>query len=105
MGLAATTFWLALHSVTVAPAPTLALDNLRGDWIVPLLVAALAAHAGGRLESKACDSCRGKRTACAHAVVSRLAALALLGAGMSGPWADRLEGERALRRALTIRAA
>ena len=39
--LVATTAWLALQSVTVAPAPTLALDNLRGDWIVPLLTAGL----------------------------------------------------------------
>jgi hypothetical protein len=51
-GLAATTAWLVLHSLAVAPAPTLALDNLRGDWIVPLLVAALAAGAAARLEPR-----------------------------------------------------
>ena len=50
--LAATTAWLVLHSLAVAPAPTLALDNLRGDWIVPLLVAALAAAAGARIEPR-----------------------------------------------------
>jgi hypothetical protein len=49
--LVAATVWLALHSVTVAPTPTLALDNLRGDWILPLLTAALAAHAAERIES------------------------------------------------------
>lgn len=51
-GLAATTAWLVLHSLAVAPAPTLALDNLRGDWIVPLLVAALAAGAAARMEAR-----------------------------------------------------
>ena len=51
-GLAATTAWLVLHSLAVAPAPTLALDNLRGDWIVPLLVAALAAGAAARLDPR-----------------------------------------------------
>lgn len=47
-GLVATTAWLVLHSITVAPAPTLALDNLRGDWIVPLLTAVLATFAAAR---------------------------------------------------------
>ncbi len=46
--LLATTIWLLLHSFAVAPAPTVALDNLRGDWIVPLLTAVLAAHAAAR---------------------------------------------------------
>lgn len=50
--LVATTAWLALHSIAVAPAPTLALDNLRGDWILPLLTAALAAHAAARVEPR-----------------------------------------------------
>lgn len=50
--LVATTAWLALHSVAVAPAPTLALDNLRGDWIVPLLTAALAVYAAARVEPR-----------------------------------------------------
>jgi hypothetical protein len=48
-GLVATTTWLVLHSITVAPAPTLALDNLRGDWIAPLLTAALAIWAATQL--------------------------------------------------------
>ncbi|MDZ4255422.1 MAG: O-antigen ligase family protein [Sulfuritalea sp.] len=47
--LVAATAWLALHSIAVAPAPTLALDNLRGDWILPLLTAALAAYAAARV--------------------------------------------------------
>jgi len=50
--LLATTTWLVLHSIAVAPAPTLALDNLRGDWIVPLLTAALAAYAAARMEAR-----------------------------------------------------
>lgn len=48
--LAATTAWLLLHSLAVAPAPTLALDNLRGDWLLPLFTAALAAYAAARIE-------------------------------------------------------
>jgi hypothetical protein len=51
-GLVAITAWLAWHSVAVAPTPTLALGNLRGDWIVPLLTAALAAYASARLSSR-----------------------------------------------------
>ncbi|MDK9701974.1 MAG: O-antigen ligase family protein [Sulfuritalea sp.] len=51
-GLVATTAWLVLHSITVAPASTLALDNLRGDWIVPLLTAALATYAAARMEPR-----------------------------------------------------
>lgn len=50
--LLATTAWLALQSVAVAPAPTLALDNLRGDWIVPLLTSALAIWAAARTEPR-----------------------------------------------------
>ena len=46
--LLATTAWLLLHSLAVAPAPTVALDSLRGDWIVPLLTAVLAAFAAVR---------------------------------------------------------
>ncbi|MDP2132495.1 MAG: O-antigen ligase family protein [Sulfuritalea sp.] len=51
-GLVATTAWLVLQSVAVAPAPTVALDNLRGDWIVPLLTAALAIWAAARIEPR-----------------------------------------------------
>lgn len=51
-GLGATTLWLLLHSLAVAPAPTVALDNLRGDWIVPLLTAVLAAFAAARVGPK-----------------------------------------------------
>ncbi|MDA8261073.1 MAG: O-antigen ligase family protein [Betaproteobacteria bacterium] len=50
--LLATTAWLLLHSLAVAPAPTVALDNLRGDWIMPLLTAALAAFAAARLKPR-----------------------------------------------------
>jgi hypothetical protein len=85
-GLAATTAWLLLHSVVVAPAPTLALDNLRGDWVLPLLTAALAAFTAVRA---------GIRQAL-RAVVCALLAHMLwvfgwqfwqsVGAGMSGGW-------------------
>jgi hypothetical protein len=51
-GLVAITTWLALHSVAVAPAPTFALGNLRGDWIVPLLTTALGCYAGSRLPAR-----------------------------------------------------
>ncbi|MDO8787302.1 MAG: O-antigen ligase family protein [Sulfuritalea sp.] len=50
--LLATTAWLVMHSVAVSPAPTLALDNLRGDWIVPLLTAVVAAYAAARTETR-----------------------------------------------------
>lgn len=50
--LLATTAWLLLHSLAVAPAPTVALDNLRGDWIVPLLTAVLAAYVATRLGAR-----------------------------------------------------
>ena len=89
-GLVATTAWLALHSITVAPAPTFALDNLRGDWIVPLLTAALAAYAAARIEARLAI----------RAIVAALLAHMLwvlgwqlwlwVGAGMSGPWPSRL---------------
>ncbi|MDP2826954.1 MAG: O-antigen ligase family protein [Sulfuritalea sp.] len=85
-GLVATTAWLAWHSIAVAPAPTLALDNLRGDWIQPLLTAALAAYAAARIEPRLAI----------RAVVAALLAHMLwmfgwqlwlwLGAGMSGGW-------------------
>jgi hypothetical protein len=47
-GLLATTAWLVFQSLAVAQAPTVALDNLRGDWILPLLTAALASFAAAR---------------------------------------------------------
>ncbi|MCX7148899.1 MAG: O-antigen ligase family protein, partial [Rhodocyclales bacterium] len=50
-GLVAITAWLVFHSIAVSPAPTLALDNLRGDWLLPLLTAALAAFAATRTGS------------------------------------------------------
>jgi hypothetical protein len=51
-GLVALTAWLVLHALTVAPAPTPALDNVRGDWIMPLLTGALAAYAAARAGSQ-----------------------------------------------------
>lgn len=87
--LVATTAWLALHSIAVAPAPTLALDNLRGDWILPLLTAALAAYAAARVEPRLAI----------RAVVAALLAHLLwtfgwqlwlwVGAGMAGSWPSR----------------
>ena len=51
-GLVATTAWLVLHSAAVAPTPTLALGNLRGDWLVPLLSGALGCHVAARLDPR-----------------------------------------------------
>lgn len=95
-GLAATTAWLVLHSAAVAPAPTLALGNLRGDWIVPLLCAALASYAAARLDP---------RLAVRAAVAALLAhVLSMMGwqlwlwlkDGMSGGWPGGVvpQGER-----------
>lgn len=47
-GLLATTAWLVLHSLAIAPAPPVALENLRGDWLLPVLTAVLAAFAAAR---------------------------------------------------------
>ena len=85
-GLVATTGWLALQSITVAPAPTLALDNLRGDWVLPLLTAALAAYAAARSEPRLAI-----RAVVAALLVHMLWILGWqlwlwLAAGMSGEW-------------------
>jgi hypothetical protein len=50
--LVATTAWLVLQSVAVAPSPTVAVGNLRGDWLVPLLCAALACYVAARLSPR-----------------------------------------------------
>ena len=55
-GLLATTAWLLLQTFGVAQAPVLALDNLRGDWLIPFLTATLAAVAAARIGSYA--ACR-----------------------------------------------
>lgn len=55
-GLVATTAWLVLQSVAIAPAPTVALENLRGDWLTPLLTGTLAAFAAARLKAR--EACR-----------------------------------------------
>ena len=47
--LAALTAWIALHSVAVAPAPTLALDQFRANWLMPLLIGAIGAWAAAQL--------------------------------------------------------
>lgn len=85
-GLVALTAWLVLHSVAVAPAPTLALGNLRGDWIVPLLTAALAAYASARINPA--SAVRAVALALlAHVVwVFAWQARAWVGAGMPAHW-------------------
>ncbi len=84
--LAAATVWLLLHSLAVAPAPTLALANLRGDWLLPLFTAALAAFVAARA---------GLRDALAAIVAALLAHMLWmfgwqfwlwLSAGMAGGW-------------------
>lgn len=47
--LSALTAWIVFHSVALAPAPTLALDQLRANWVVPLLLGAVAAWAAVQL--------------------------------------------------------
>lgn len=47
--LAALTAWIVFHSVAVAPAPTLALDQFRANWLMPLLIGALGAWAAIQL--------------------------------------------------------
>jgi len=42
------TVWLVFHSIAVSPTPTIALDNVRGDWLQPLLTGFLAAFAAAR---------------------------------------------------------
>lgn len=47
-GLAALTGWLVLHSLVLAPAPLVALDNVRGDWVMPMLIGVLASFGAAR---------------------------------------------------------
>jgi hypothetical protein len=50
--LIALTTWIIFHSVAVALAPTLALDQFRANWLMPLLLGALAAWAATQLPQK-----------------------------------------------------
>ncbi|MFA5915832.1 MAG: O-antigen ligase family protein [Burkholderiales bacterium] len=47
--LAALTAWIVFHSVAVAPTPTLALDQFRANWLLPLLIGAVGAWAAQQL--------------------------------------------------------
>jgi hypothetical protein len=47
--LIALTAWITFHSVAVAPEPTLALEQFRANWVMPLLFGALAAWAATQL--------------------------------------------------------
>lgn len=47
--LLALTAWIVFHSAAVAPEPTLALDQFRANWLMPLLLGALAAWAATQL--------------------------------------------------------
>jgi hypothetical protein len=49
--LAALTVWLAIHSGFIAEHPAQAFDELRGNWLQPLLIAALGALAAARLST------------------------------------------------------
>lgn len=49
--LLALTAWIVLQAVAVSPAPTIALGNLRGDWVVPFLTGTLAAWVAVRIGS------------------------------------------------------
>lgn len=43
--LTALTAWIVFHSITVAPAPILALDQFRANWLMPLMIGAVGAWA------------------------------------------------------------
>jgi hypothetical protein len=62
--LIALTSWIAFHSVAVAPSPTLALDQFRANWMMPLLLGGVGAWAATQLP----------RERAAQAVVIALAA-------------------------------
>ena len=47
--LIALTAWIAFHSVVVAPAPMLALEQFRANWVMPLLFGVLATWATTQL--------------------------------------------------------
>lgn len=47
--LIALTAWIVFHSVAVAPAPAVALDQFRANWLMPLLLGAIAAWAAAQL--------------------------------------------------------
>ncbi|MCK9387443.1 MAG: O-antigen ligase family protein [Sulfuritalea sp.] len=47
--LLALTAWIVFHSVAVASAPTLALDQFRANWLMPLLIGAIGAWAAMQL--------------------------------------------------------
>lgn len=51
-GLMAITGWLAMHALVVAQAPLPALDNARGDWLLPMLTGALACFAAARIGAR-----------------------------------------------------
>ena len=47
--LIALTAWIVFHSVAVAPAPTIALDQFRANWMLPLLVGGVGAWAAAQV--------------------------------------------------------
>ncbi len=47
--LAALTGWIVFHSVAVAPASTIALDQFRANWLMPLLIGVVGAWAATQL--------------------------------------------------------
>lgn len=49
--LIALTGWIVLQAIAVSPAPTIALGNLRGDWVMPFLTGTLAAWITVRIDS------------------------------------------------------
>lgn len=48
--LIALTAWIVFHTITVAPEPIQTLDQVRANWLVPILIAALAAWAAAQLQ-------------------------------------------------------
>jgi hypothetical protein len=43
------TAWIAFHSISIAPEPTVALDQFRANWVVPLLLGAISTWAARQL--------------------------------------------------------
>lgn len=62
--LMALTGWIVFHSIAVAPAPTLALDQFRANWLMPLFIGGISAWVAIQLP----------RVRAAQAVVVALAA-------------------------------
>lgn len=55
--LGALTLWIVIHALLIAPQPTISLDRVRADWLMPLLMLAVGAIIAMRTENG--DALRG----------------------------------------------